>query len=29
MEFFRGEEKVKLKTVLEKAPTTQIPPTAK
>jgi len=29
MEFFRGEEKIKLKTVLEKAPTTQRPPMAK
>lgn len=29
MEFFRGPGKVKLKTVLEKAPTTQRPPTAK
>jgi serine protease Do len=29
MEFFRGQEKVKLKTVLEKAPTTQRPQMAK
>ncbi len=29
MEFFRGPGKVKLKTVLEKIPTTQRPPTAK
>jgi len=29
MEFFRGPGKVKLKTVLEKVPTTQGPPTAK
>lgn len=28
MEFFRGPGKVKLKTVLEKAPTTQRPPMA-
>jgi serine protease Do len=26
MEFFRGQEKVKLKTVLEKAPSMQHPP---
>jgi S1-C subfamily serine protease len=29
MEFFRGPGKVKLKTVLEKAPDTQLPPMAK
>ncbi len=29
MEFYRGPGKVKLKTVLEKAPTTQRPPMAK
>jgi len=29
MEFYRGQGKVKLKTVLEKAPSTQHPPTAK